>query len=439
MNTLGKLNMLTNVAGNAAIDLLRSYADDETLKAVFETAYNPNYNFWVVEFPLVEDRNEGLVKLNTAIEHIKNIESRSASAIQGLVNLASGMYQSDEEVLRRILKRDLRCGINASTVNKVWPNLIPKYPVMLCRDSDEKNRKHIRFPAYVQTKMDGMRINIHVNSYGVEVFSRNGKPLTTYGVFDHFTRIINDEYSTAVVLDGELVFDFGNLHNRQTGNGLGNKAIRGTISPDEAFGMVMVAWDIIPLHAFKKRSFDYDYQTRFERLETVLSDLETAKATSDLEFSRLRIVKSVIANDWDEVNTAFAEHLAASEEGVIVKNFNAPWEDKRSKHMQKLKACQDAELRIVGFLDGKGKFEGMVGSLVMETDDKKIKVNVSGMSDALREEISSNPDAYLDKIATVRYNQLIKAKNKEVYALYLPRLVMIRDDKDDTNLFDDFK
>jgi hypothetical protein len=432
MNTLGKLNTLTNVAGNASIDLLRSYADDETLKAAFEAAYNPNYNFWIVEFPLVEDRNEGLVTLLEAIEHIKNLESRSASAIQGLVNLASGMYQSDEEVLRRILKRDLRCGINASTVNKVWTNLIPKYPVMLCRDADEKNRKHIQFPAFVQTKLDGMRINIHVSNDGVEVFSRNGKPLTTHGMFDHLTELTLDDTgeSVSIVIDGELVFDFGDLHNRQTGNGLGNKAIRGTISPDEAEGMVVVAWDIIPLNEFKKGFFDYGYDFRFQILE---------EKQTRLNPPRLRIVKSVVAVNWDEVNTAFAEHLSSGEEGVIVKNFNAPWENKRSKHMQKLKAELDAELRIVGFLEGNGKFEGMIGSIIMETDDKKIRVNVSGMSDAFRDEISSTPDAYLDKIATVRYNQLIKAKNKDIYALYLPRLVMLRDDKDETNLFNDFK
>lgn len=432
MNTLGKLNTLTNVAGNAAIDLLRSYADDETLKAAFEAAYNPNYNFWIVEFPLVEDRNEGTVTLLEAIEHIKNLESRSASSIQGLVNLASGMYQSDEEVLRRILKRDLRCGINASTVNKVWPNLIPKYPVMLCRDADEKNRKHIQFPAFVQTKLDGMRINIHVSKDGVEVFSRNGKPLTTHGVFDHLTELTLDDTgeSVSIVIDGELVFDFGDLHNRQTGNGLGNKAIRGTISPDEAEGMVVVAWDIIPLNEFKRGFFDYGYDFRFQILE---------EKQTRLNPPRLRIVKSVVAVNWDEVNTAFAEHLSSGEEGVIVKNFNAPWENKRSKHMQKLKAELDAELRIVGFLDGNGKFEGMVGSIIMETDDKKIRVNVSGMSDAFREEISENFDEYEGKVATVKYNAVIQSKSKVQASLYLPRLVTVRLDKDETNLFNDFK
>lgn len=430
MNTLGKLNTLTDVAGNAAIDLLRSYADDETLKAAFEAAYNPNYNFWIVEFPLVEDRNEGTVTLLEAIEHIKNLESRSASAIQGLVNLASGMYQSDEEVLRRILKRDLRCGINASTVNKVWTNLIPKYPVMLCRDADEKNRKHIQFPAFVQTKLDGMRINIHVSNDGVEVFSRNGKPLTTHGMFDHLTELTLDDTgeSVSIVIDGELVFDFGDLHNRQTGNGLGNKAIRGTISPDEAEGMVVVAWDIIPLNEFKRGFFDYGYDFRFQILE---------EKQTRLNPPRLRIVKSVVAVNWDEVNTAFAEHLSSGEEGVIVKNFNAPWENKRSKHMQKLKAELDAELRIVGFLEGNGKFEGMIGSIIMETDDKKIRVNVSGMSDAFREEITENFDEYEGKVATVKYNAVIQSKSKVQASLYLPRLVTVRLDKDETNLFND--
>jgi hypothetical protein len=437
MTTLNKIQALTEVSGNAKIDLLKTFKDDEVLKAAFEAAYNPNHNFWVIEFPdLGHKKQNPSVTIEDAIAHIKTIKSRSTEALTGLAELAVLMTQSDEEVLRMILRRDLRCGVSAGTINKVWPKLIPEYPVMLCRVADEKNRKHITFPAFVQTKMDGMRVNIHVTKDAVEVFTRNGKPVTTHGVFDHLTELTLDDTGEAVsiVIDGELVFDFEQngvlgVHDRKTGNGLGNKAVRGTISPEEASGMVVVAWDIIPLNEFKKGFFDYAYDFRFQILEEKQTQLTT---------SRLRIVKSVVAVNWEEVNAAFAAHLEAGEEGVIVKNFSAPWEDNRSKHMQKLKAEKEAELRIVGGLPGKGKFEGMVGSLLMETDDGRISVGVSGMSDATRKEITENFDEYVDRIATVRYNEVIQSKGKEKASLFLPRLVSFRPDKNETNRYEDF-
>lgn len=437
MTTLDKIKSLTEVSGNAKIDLLRTYKDDEVLKAAFEAAYNPNHNFWVVEFPDPGEKNiVPTVSLEEGIRYLTTLVSRSSAALEGLAILATQMTMDDEEVLRMILRRDLRCGVSAGTINKVWPKLIPEYPVMLCRVADEKNRKHITFPAFVQTKMDGMRVNIHVTKDAVEVFTRNGKPVTTHGVFDHLTELTLDDTGEAVsiVIDGELVFDFEQdgvlgVHNRQTGNGLGNKAVRGTISPEEAQGMVVVAWDIIPLNEFKKGFFDYEYALRFQILEEKQTQLTT---------SRLRIVKSTVAVNWEEVDAAFAAHLEAGEEGVIVKNFSAPWEDKRSKHMQKLKAEKEAELRIVGGLPGKGKFEGMVGSMMMETDDGRIAVNVSGMADALRKELTENFDDYIDTIATVRYNEAIQSKGKEKASLFLPRLVSFRPDKNETNRYEDF-
>lgn len=436
MSTLNKIQALAEVSGNAKIDLLKTFKDDEVLKAAFEAAYNPNHNFWVIEFPDPGTKNiVPTVSLEEGIRYLTTLVSRSSAALEGLAILATQMTMDDEEVLRMILRRDLRCGVSAGTINKVWPKLIPEYPVMLCRVADEKNRKHIKFPAFVQTKMDGMRVNIHVTKDAVEVFTRNGKPLTTHGVFDHLTALFDlmDDLSPFMI-DGELVFDFEQnsvlgVHNRQTGNGLGNKAVRGTISPEEAQGMVVVAWDMIPLHVFREGFFDFAYDTRYHYLKEIIGLHK---------MERLQLVRSTVAVNWEEVDEAFAAHLAAGEEGVIVKNFSAPWENKRSKHMQKLKAEKEAELRIVGFLPGNGKFEGMVGSLLMETDDGRIAVGVSGMPDDTRKELTENFNEYLDTIATVRYNGVIQSKGKEKASLFLPRLVSVRPDKNETNLYEDF-
>ena len=421
MTVLSKLQQLNDVTGNAKLDLLKSMADDKDLRLAFEAAYNPYLNYWVSTFPepMAKKQNPS-VTLPEAIAFIKTIRSRSNETLEQLTDMAARMTQSDETALRLILARDLRCGVQIKTINKVWDNLIPIYPVMLCKNADDKTKKHIDFPAYVQTKMDGMRVNIVVQESFVDVFSRSGKPLLTHGVFNHLTDLVVDHGS--FVIDGELLFDFGELHNRQTGNGLGNKAVRQTISPEEAAGMYVAAWDLIPFAHFQDGRYDTPYATRFGQLVEMTQRVE-----------RVNVVTTAVMNDWEGIDRLFNEMLSIGEEGVIVKNKHAPWGNTRSKDMLKLKAEKEVELRIVGYLPGKGKFEGMVGSFIMRTDDGGLEVNVSGMSDDLRKNATENFDNYFDKVATVRYNAYITSKGKEKAALFLPRLVTIREDKDETN------
>lgn len=421
MTTRNKLEALTKVSGNAKLDLLKSFSDDKELQAAFEAAYNPFYNFWVTTFPeVVAKKQNPSVTLMDAIAYIKTIKSRSNAVLDELVGMASKMTKSDEDVLRMILARDLRCGVNASSINKAWKNLIPEFPVMLCRVADEKNRKFIKFPAFVQTKMDGMRVNIVIQESFVDVFSRAGRPIVTHGMFDHLTEVYTSHGS--VVLDGELLFDFGELNDRQTGNGLGNKAVRGTISVEEAQGMLAVVWDIIPLEHFQQGFHKTPYAVRSLAVNAIAS-----------KFPRLRYVNEEMADSWEEATSMFETLLKEGQEGVIVKNTDAPWENKRSKHMQKLKAEKEVELRIVGFKEGTGQFEGSLGSLVCVTDDDKLLVNVSGMTPAMRDEFWDNREEYHGKIVTVRFNAVIKSKGREEASLFLPRLVMVREDKDTTN------
>ena len=40
------------------------------------------------------------------------------------------------EVIKKIIQRDLRCGVSEATANKVWKGLIPEYPYMRCLSGD---------------------------------------------------------------------------------------------------------------------------------------------------------------------------------------------------------------------------------------------------------------------------------------------------------------
>jgi hypothetical protein len=88
----------------------------------------------------------------------------------------------------------------------------------------------------------------------------------------------------------------------------------------------------------------------------------------------------------------------------------------------KLKEVQTADLKVVGFKDGNGKFIGLVGSLILADATGRIVANASGMDDMTRALIDENAD--LGRIAEVAY-QYVGAKGK----LRHPRFIRWRDDK----------
>ena len=76
--------------------------------------------------------------------------------------------------------------------------------------------------------------------------------------------------------------------------------------------------------------------------------------------------------------------IAAGGEGLMLHRASAPVTSGRSDVLLKLKAVQDAEAEVVGHEPGKGKFEGMLGALEVQTaSGLRFKLG-TGFSDAQR-------------------------------------------------------
>ena len=88
---------------------------------------------------------------------------------------------------RRILIKDLRCGVSEKTVNKVLKKhkTIPKVPVfatMLAHDGANHPKK-IKGKKLLEPKLDGIRVITVINAQSKTVvqYSRNGKVLGNFG------------------------------------------------------------------------------------------------------------------------------------------------------------------------------------------------------------------------------------------------------------------
>jgi ATP-dependent DNA ligase len=294
-----------------------------------------------------------------------------------------------------------------------------KIPVMLV--SPMKELKRINFPCFAQTKMDGQRGVIVKRNGVVTVFSRNGS--TMVGLDEHFQIIL--EGIDNVVIDGEITVRSisGGFHDRKTGNGMCNKTVvNGDITPEEISRFHFTAWDIIDVCDFDK---GIDKRTGRERLE---------KLRGIAKHERFSIVETFEVADIEQAHEIFKELLAKGQEGIILKNNDHPWEDKRSKQCVKMKAELEMDLEITGFAEGQGKNANMCGAIQCKSKDGSIIVDVgTGLNDADRIDIWSRQEELIGTIVEVKYNEVIQAKTDKPASLYLPVFVELRTDKGEAN------
>lgn len=412
---------------------LTQYKDDETLKQIISMALDPFLQFHIRKIPqYTPNLTDHAASINFGLKELVVLSSREKTGnagIEHLSNLLSAVSDHAAKVLIRIIEKDLNCGVSAATVNKIWPKLISEYPVMLCSQFEDKLVDKLDWPAYAQTKMDGMRANIIVKNGSVELRSRNGKEIHVHGHFDNF-----DELSKGVdmVFDGELMVKdpvTNAFLDRKTGNGILNKCVKGTVSKEETENIHFVLYDVI------------DYNVFTGNTKCISSYLERFQKLIDLSFGNARnasIVNNHVVYNIDEAQAICAEHYARGEEGIIIKDLKGLWEDKRSKSLIKVKAELEAEFEIIDWIEGTGRNEGRLGALTIASSDRQIICNVgTGFSDEQRDQYTK--ENTVGKIASIQYNARIKNKTGGVEKLFLPVFVEIRSDKTEADHSKDMK
>ena len=415
---------------NEKIEILKQHADNDTLKRVIYLACHPLTQFYIRKIPNYVSGGASM-DLETAIEALDDLSSRRVTgnaAIDHLQNILSSVSQSDAEVIKRIIRKDLKCGVSTATVNAIWPKFIVGYPCMLASGFDQKLADKMEFPALSQLKLDGMRFNAIVRNGACEFRSRSGREIHIND--EEFAQLfVTMANGNDLVFDGELLVTdtSGEILDRKTGNGILNKAVKGTQSTDEGKRVCTKLWDLIPYLAFTQGK---DLTPYYQRLENLIS----LKSMSQ----RIMIVESKHVGSIEEAREHFEEVLATGQEGTILKSMSHPWESKRSVHQIKFKGELECDLKVVQWVEGQGKYQGRMGAVIAESSDGVVRVSIgSGFTDAQRYEYT--PEIIVDKIISVKYNERITDVTNEKHSLFLPVFIELRLDKNEADSSKDIK
>jgi len=391
-------------------------------------AYNPFYVFGIRQVP----ETEGLIGRDNPWTQfwalLESLRTRSVTGNRARETVEQMSQQFDSEewngLARRVLIKDLRCGISEKTINKVVGRTEYKIPIFSCQlaqDSTDQPKK-MKGIKRLECKLDGVRVLAVVSGATVTLYSRNGKefenfPQVADAIEDarkHFQhgRGTGGHY----VLDGEIVGESFQQLMRQAHRK----------SNAETTGMVYHIFDIIPLDAFKEGHWNVQQYKRLEWLEAARAGLE--------ETTCLRIMPGLEVDldtaEGHDIMQRYAE--AAVEggfEGIMIKSLDAPYQCKRSDSWMKWKPTISVDLNIVGFEEGTGRNKNRLGAIICEGDDndRRICVNVgSGFSDTLRDEYWASRDQLLGHLVEVQADAVTQNQDG-TYSLRFPRFLRFRD------------
>ena len=398
-------------------------AQDEGLPEFFDglrMALDPLVTFGVKQVPEATVDGQGL-PVNAFAELARQLQERELTghAARDAIELAMSVATKVQwnGWYRRILIKDLRCGVSEKTVNKVVPGTVPVFTCSLAHDS-AKHEKKMKGKKQIEIKLDGVRVITIIQGNKVEMFSRNGKQFHNFGhIIEELEAVIKDyPVPYPLVLDGEVMSsDFQDLMkqvHRKDGK--------------QSTDAVLHLFDTIPLGCFKAGVWDKPQSFR-------------SAITKHWVEEHKDVLKHVQALDWEDVDLDTQEgqerfvalNKAAVDggyEGVMIKDVDAPYECKRTHAWLKAKPFIEVTLEVVDVEEGTGRNEGRLGALVCrgEDDGRMVEVNCgSGFSDSDRDTFWNSRDALIKQLVEVRADAITKNQDG-TYSLRFPRFKTFR-------------
>lgn len=390
-------------------------------------AYNPFYVFGVRQVPEtkgLEGQDNPWPVFWAMLEALRT-RSLTGHAARDRIQEVAEQFDSVEwnGLCRRVLIKDLRCGISEKTLNKVLGNTewrIPVFTCQLAQDSTDQPKK-MKGVKRLEVKLDGVRVLAVVNGAGCTLYSRNGK------VFENFPQV------AAAIEDNRAVFQRGNntggrfvLDGEIVGESFQKLMKQAHRKSDaETEGMVYHIFDMIPLDDFERGFWNAQQSKRLAMLEPARERLDQTDC--------LRIMSGLDVDldtsEGHDIMRRYADDaVTAGFEGIMIKDLGAPYECKRSSFWMKWKPTITVDLTIVGFEQGTGRNADRLGAIICEgvDNERNIRVNVgSGLSDSNRDEYWNSRDDLFGRVVEIQADAVTQNQDG-TYSLRFPRFVRFR-------------
>ena len=413
---------------------------DADIKEFFhgaQMAYDALRTFGVKKVPLIEGDDDDdftpsftwdrFIKITEQLENrtLTGNEARDvlrAAADHSSVKDWNGWY-------RRILIKDLKCGVTEATINKILAKngkeakqfIIPVFSCQLAKNGEDHPKK-LKGNKLLDIKLDGVRIIsvLDKKNNTVTQYSRDGRLNENFPHIASCLAKLIPSLTESMVFDGEVVSRSFQALMKQ----LNRKEDVDTTDAKLAL------FDCLPLKDFLAGECLLTQLERHEALVLFTPLLEKASNGSVYVIPKLAVNLDTAAGQqtFKEFNS---ETVEAGYEGIMIKDPTATYKTKRTDAWLKMKPFITVDLEVVAVESGKAesKFKDTLGGLVCRgrDQDKLIEVTVgSGFSEELREEIWQNRKGVIGRVVEIKGDALTKSQEGDAWSLRFPVFMQFR-------------
>lgn len=404
MRTLIKFNEFVKeiTASNSRLHkqaVLKKYADDEVVKRYLQIAFDPYRVYGISTKKLsanVPPHIAADIELFSIFELFEYLEEHNTGTFVEILlcqNLLDGVAAVDREcaeLLEKLICKDLSIGCDTKTINKEIPGLIPEFNVQLANKYFDKPSIIEGKKFAITTKIDGGRIIALKENGQVSFFTRAGQKYEgLVDLEDEMSRLMPDN----TCLDGEItLLTRGNLSSKDCYKET-MKIVR--TKEKEKHGIKMQVFDWMPADDFKRQQCDITYKYRRAELNRLFD-------AYDLKYFEL-LPLLYVGEDTSKILEILEEEVANGEEGIMINDYNALYEFKRTNNLLKVKKMDTLDLEVIGFEEGSGRLAGTLGAVLVRYKNNNVVKVGSGFSDSMRSEIWANQSDWLGAIIECQY------------------------------------
>lgn len=370
--------------------VLRKYELNDTIKEFLYFMYNPYITTGISDGKLSRDISlleKSFVNMDDLYTFLQMFNTGTDEVIAELKWCMKNQIHSDYiSLLRGIITKNIKLGIEATTINKVFPKLIPQFNIQLA----EKYFEHTDYVEgkefAITTKIDGGRILAVKQSGVVKFYTRAGQEYEGLVDIENELKSMNADN---FVIDGEItLLQKGNLTSKEQYK----ETMKITRKDGEKHGVKILAFDCLYIDEFISNICTRGYVARRKLLESLATNLNYIDILPVL----------YKGSDTSMITKLLDEQISKGEEGVMINLLDAPYRFKRTLDLLKVKKMQDIDLKVIGFEEGSNRHSGKLGAFLVDYKGNVVKVG-TGISDELRAKIWNNKSEYLGVTIAVRY------------------------------------
>lgn len=427
-------------------EILTEHDDNQVLKSLLFSAYSPfiQYNIKKIPVEVGDCTGKSISEQNYKdfLELLVRLSKREVTgnaAIQELSDFLTGCCPDEYKWYSRVIEKDLAIGLADKGINKAFKGLIPTYEVLLAdkipvEDLNLDTSKALKLlpdRMIVQYKIDGYRLNIHVLNNGeVLIRTRNGKVVDGYNDLEAEAA---EKLPRGYVYDGEIVapelFDWiqKNVENggdTEANRDLFSEVMSHAFSKEDNKKGIFNMFDMVPIKEWNSQKTTQTLEERTNNINKMVRPLDLKHITI-VPTSKVYLKKN--PEDLAEIVEKFHHFISIGWEGLMIKNWDAVYEFKRSKNLLKMKMMDNIDLVVVDVFEGTGKYKGMLGGVYVDYKGYQVGVG-SGWTDEQRQKYWDNKNLILGKTIEIAYQAESRNKDGGI-SLSFPVVKAVREDK----------